>query len=167
MRTLLCTGLTLAAMLSTACGTAVYHHQFEVTINDPAGRLGSDPIDVSVFDKVSGYSEEWARRTMGVASALTPYVATVFATAAKMAWDSSLPPRVVAGLTVPAIEKNGYFVIDVNVVRGTAEAAALPFAPWGAYFPEGNQVASLPVRYQGEPGDKGWRIKLTVDVPPK
>jgi hypothetical protein len=167
MRTLLAADLTVAALLSIGCGTAVYDHQFEVVINDPTGRLGSGPVDISIFDKVMGYSEEWARRTMGVATATKPYVGTVGDTATKWAWDSSLPPSVVAGLAVPAVEKNGYFVVDISPVRGTAKTAALAFAPYGSYFPEGNTVAPLAVRYEGEPAGKGWRIRLTVDIPPK
>jgi hypothetical protein len=122
---------------------------------------------VSIFDKVMGYSEEWARRTMGVATAAAPYSGEVTTMPTKWIWDSTLPPRVVAGLAVPGIERNGYFVMDIEAARGPARKATLPFAPYGEYFPEGNQVTPLPVRIESEPAGKGWRIRLTVEVPPK
>jgi hypothetical protein len=168
MRVIRAIGLLLISISGVGCGTAVYTHQIEVTIQDPSGRLVAGPVDVSIFDKYMGYSEEWARRTMAAATASAPYVGTVNTMPVKWFWDSTLPPNVIAGLVVPAIEKNGYFVVDINLVHGVAQSASAPFAPWGAFFPDSTStVPPLPVRYQGERGDKGWRIRLTVDVPAK
>jgi hypothetical protein len=163
-----------AALLSAACGTAVYTHQFEVTVNDPSGRLGAGPVDVSIFDKYAGYSETWAQQTMGVATASKPYAGTVNDQSTRWAWDSSLPPRVDVGLAVPAVEKNGYFVVDMTLASGQPGAGTARFARWDAFSPEtDSSVPPLPVRYEGEPartrsnGNRGWLIRLTVDVPPK
>lgn len=159
---------TLTALLTAACGTAVFEHRFEVTVSDPTGRLGAGPVEVSVFDKIMGYSEGWARQTMGVATASRPYSGTVGAQGAGFIWGTPLPANVVAGLAIPAVETSGYFVLDIKPVRGAAQAASLPFARYDAFFPEeGSRVPPLAVRYEAEPADKGWRIRLTVEVPAK
>src|SRR5262245_58760690 len=108
------------ALAATGCGTAVFDHRFDVTVNDPCGRLGPGPVDVSIFDKVMGYSEEWARKTMGTATSARPYSGTVSATATRWITDCcSLPPTVVAGLALPAIQKDGYFVVDIQPEKGS------------------------------------------------
>jgi hypothetical protein len=157
--------LTLATAASTAaCGTAVFEHHVTVAIVDPAGRLGDGPIEVSLFDHRMGSSEEWARRTIGVSTSSAPYAGRVSATATKMVLDTSLPADVAAGLAIPAYETRGYFLLDLRPQAGTDDVS-LAFVPYGAYVPEGDAVAPLRARITSEPGDRGWRISLTVHIP--
>ena len=155
----------LALLLASACGTAVFEHQIDVTVSDPSGRLGAGRAEVSVFDKQMGQSSEWARRTMGTARAGAPYAGRVSSTGAKMIFDSSLPERLEAGLALPSYESRGYFVLSFAPQPGTEQQVSAPFVPWGAYFAEGSAVAPLPLKARCEKGEKGWKIALTVEVP--
>lgn len=153
-----------ATVAVAACGTASFEHRFEVVLNDPSSRLGAGP-EVSIFDYKMGRSEEWARRTIGVATASKPYSGAVGDQAVQWGWDWHLPPDVEAGLAIPALEKNGYFVVNL-AAPGAAQATTLAFVPYSSDYPEGLQVKPLAARYQADPADKGWRITLTVDIPP-
>jgi hypothetical protein len=156
-----------AVCLVSACGTATFDHVVKVSVVDPSRRLGNPRIEVSIFDKTSGQSEEWARRTMGVAGPATPYTGTVWATDTKTIFDSSLPKRVEMGLAVPAYESTGYFIVSLQPVPGEDQRVTASFAPYGAYFAQdGSNVVPLPLRVRSEKGEKGWHIDMTIDVPP-
>jgi hypothetical protein len=159
MRLLTVVALSIAL---SGCGTAVYDHKIEVTINDPSNRLGPPPLEVSVFDHTMGYSEEWARKTIGRASPGAPYAGAVSDTATKTAFDSSLPANMGAGLFLPALTKEGAFILELHPVEGPEQTATLPFRP----FLSADKVVPLPARFTSRASDKGWTIKLTVDVPP-
>ena len=160
--------LLTAAALSLAlagCGTAVYTHKIEVTINDPSNRLGLGPapaVEVSVFDHTMGYSEEWARKTIGRAAPGAPYAGEVSDTATKTAFDSSLPADMSAGLFLPALTKDGAFILEIRPVEGPEQTATLPYR---SFFGGKAEVLPLPARFTSKGADKGWTIKLTVDVP--
>lgn len=156
----------IAAALSIAlagCGTAVYTHKIEITINDPSNRLGAAPVEVSVFDHTMGYSEEWARKTMGKAAPGAPYAGEVSDTATKTAFDTSLPADMSAGLFLPALTKDGAFILEIRPVEGPEQAATLPYR---SFFGEKADVLPLSARFTSQGADKGWTIKLTIDVPP-
>ena len=153
---------------SASCGTAVFDHVVEVRVADPTGRLGVPPIEVSIFDKQSGQSEEWAHRTIGKAGPNSPYVGKVWSTATKTIFDSSLPKRVEMGLAVPAYESRGYFVLALEPAAGEEQRVTAAFAPYGAYFADANsEIVPLPLRVRSEKGKKGWLIHVTIDVPPR
>lgn len=118
-----------SACLVSACGTATFDHVVNVSIADPSRRLGNAPIEVGIFNKTSGQSEEWARRTMGVAGPGTPYTGTVWATDTKTLFDTSLPEHVEMGLSVPAYEATGYFIVSLQPVPGKDQRATASFAP--------------------------------------
>jgi hypothetical protein len=157
--------LLFLLLAAAGCGTAVFEHRIEIAVEDPAGRLGT-PVEVSIFDPYMGRSEEWARKTMGVSSASAPHVARVTATATKMVFDASLPAAVTAALVIPAYETQGYFHLDLRPVAGVEEAAAVTFVPWGDPVPDVAGRAPLRARYRSEPAEIGWRIHLTVEIPP-
>ena len=116
--------LTLAM---AGCGTGVYHNKIEVTINDPSKRLGPEPIEVSVFHKNEGDSEEWARKTMGSTGAGKTYSAEVSATDVKsVCYDRTPPTSIGAGLFLPAFEKNGYFGCLASWPGGAGRVDELP-----------------------------------------
>jgi hypothetical protein len=153
--------------LASACGTATFDHVVNVSIADPSRRLGNPPIAVGIFNKTSGQSEEWARRTMGVAGPGTPYTGTVWATDTKTLFDSSLPKHVEMGLSVPAYEAAGYFIVSLQPVAGQDQRATASFAPYGDYFAQADsKVEPLPLRVRSEKGKQGWHIAMTIEVPP-
>jgi hypothetical protein len=163
MRLLTVVALSIAL---TGCGTAVYTHKVAVTINDPSNRLGlgaAAAFEVSLFDHTMGYSEEWARRTMGVAAPFAPYPGEVSDTATKMAFDSSLPEDMSAGLFLPALTRDGAFILEIRPVEGPEQVTTLPYRSFSGAAAE---VQLLPARFTSKAADKGWTIQLTVDVPP-
>jgi hypothetical protein len=159
--------LILACVLtSTACGTVVFDHTVEVRVSDPAGRLGSTAVEVSVFDNQMGQSSDWARRTMGTAGPEAPHVGHVSSTAARMIFDDSLPDRLTVSLAVPAYEPDGYFVLQLAPPPVEPQPMAAPFVPYGASFAEGGSARMpLPLRVQSERADRGWKVRITIDVP--
>ena len=168
MRTRLTALLLVLSSVSlvSACGTATFDHTVKVSIVDPSRRLGNPPIEVGILDKTSGQSEEWARRTMGVAGPATPYTGTVWATDTKTLFDSSLPEHVEMGLAVPAYESAGYFIVSLRPVPGEDQRVTASFAPYGDYFAQaGSKVVPLPLRVRSEKGKQGWQIDMTIEVP--
>ena len=157
--------LVLFALVSTACGTAVYEHRFEVAVNDPQNRLGPPPVDVSIFDSSMGRSEEWARKTIGRSSPGQPYIGQTSSTAAKMVYDSSLPASVTAGLFLPGLEKAGFFMLSVATADGPERATTLKYASFNVPTAEEDKIQPLTARFSSVPAKKGWTIRLTVDVP--
>jgi len=164
MRKLLVT--LLLSIIVAGCGTAVYHHKIEVSLNDPTKRLGDGPVEVSIFDSLMGYSDEWARRTMGTASAGSPYSGTWSDTDTKMVYDRTPPASLQAGLAVPALQKDGFFVLQIKPVAGPEQTTAMPYKSYGVSTPEEDQIKPLTARFTGTPSSTGWTIHLIVDVPP-
>jgi hypothetical protein len=146
------------------CGTAVFHHTVEVVLQDPSGRLGGGPVPVSVFDHLMGYSEEWARRSIGPASSARPYRATVSSTAAKTIFDSSPPDRVEVGLAIPSLEGRGYFLVTLQPKLAPEAIVQASYCRYDAYFPDAG-APTLPVRYQATPSADGWRLRLIPQIP--
>jgi hypothetical protein len=156
----------LLSIIAAGCGTGVYHHRIEISLNDPTKRLGDGPVEVSIFDNVMGYSDEWARRTMGTASPGTSYSGTVSDTDTKMVYDRTPPERVQAGLAVPALEKGGFFVLHVKPAAGSEVATTLPYKSYLVSTAEEDRIQPLTARVTGTPSSKGWTLHVTVDVPP-
>ena len=159
----------IAAALSIAfagCGTAAYTHKIEVTINDPSNRLGGKPAEVSVFDHQNGMSEEWARKTIGTTAPGALYTGEAFATATRMIYDTSPPPPITAGVYLPALQKDGYFRLDITPVEGPEQATTLTYYAFQAPAPEAGKIPPVPARFTSKAGEKGWTIHLALDVPP-
>jgi hypothetical protein len=155
----------LLFLILSGCGTAVFEHKFEVTLNDPTERLGPEP-EVSIFDNVMGYSDEWARRTMGTAAAGRPYAGRVSATDMKTVFDRTPPAMVQAGLALPALEQEGHFVLQIKPVAGPEQTTEMPYKSYTVPTAAEDQIKPLTARFTGTPSSKGWTIRLTVDVPP-
>jgi hypothetical protein len=156
----------LFSIAAAQCGTAVYDHKIEVSINDPSRRLGSAPIEVSIFDIHRGYSEEWARRTLGTTAPGAPYAGEVGGTATKMIYDRTPPTDLAAGLALPAFENRGYFVLRIGPVDGTEQSTMLDYTSYGVATADERAIPPLPARVRSTTARKGWTIRLTVDVPP-
>jgi hypothetical protein len=158
--------LLTCLLTSAACGTVVFVHTIEVRVSDPSGRLGSAPVEVSVFDNQMGQSAEWAQRTMGTTRPDAPYVGRVSSTTAKMIFDHSLPERITISLAVPVYEPDGYFVLELAPPTSEERVVAAPFVPYGASFAEGGSgVMPLRLRVRSEKDEAGWSVRVTIEVP--
>jgi hypothetical protein len=162
MRKLLAT--LLLSTIVAGCGTGVYHHKIEVSLNDPTKRLGDGPIEVSIFDSLMGYSDEWARRTIGTTSAGSPYVGTWSDTDTKMVYDRTPPQSIQAGLALPALQKDGFFVLLLK--PGSEQEKAMPYKSYGVSTREEDQIQPLTAKFTSTPSSKGWTIRMVVDIPP-
>ena len=70
------------------------------------------------------------------------------------------------GLSVPAYESTGYFIVLLHPVPGKDQRATASFAPYGDYFAQaGSKVVPLPLRVRSEKGKHGWHIDMTIEVP--
>ena len=155
----------IVSIASAACGTGVYHHDIEVTINDPSKRLGPPPIEISFFDK-NGYSEDWARRTIGTTEPGKPYSGKTWGTDTKMFYDRTPSMFVDGGLFLPAFETRGYYELMIRPVSGTEQTTTLKYASFGVKTREEDAIPPLAAHYRSKGSSKGWTIHLTVDVPP-
>jgi hypothetical protein len=154
----------LGHLLVSGCGTGVFVHRFEIAVSDPAGRLGSPPFEVGIFDHTMGRSEEWARKTAGTAGPDAPYRGELRAVETKMVLDSSPAPRVAVGLWLPAYEKAGFFQLILEPKADTEETVTLPFVPWADFYPEGSRVVPLSATVRSEAGDGAWTFHVTLQV---
>jgi hypothetical protein len=155
--------LALAAL--AGCGHAVYRHSIELTLEDPSGRLNGEPVELSVFDTY-GYTEEFARQTAGTtAPGQPPYGAVVAGSAQKMIYDFT-PGDVQANLALLSIEPRGYFNLHLQPVAGTEQTATLPYQSYLVATRDEAAIRPLTARYRSESSRKGWKIRLTVVVPP-
>ena len=157
--------MPLLPLVLSACGTAAYPIQFEISIDDPAGTIGAPPTDVSVFDPTMGDTRDWARKFMGQASPGKPYVTTFQTTATKMIFDSGPPPEVGAGLAIPAYTDRGYFRFALRPVEGQRETVKPGFIPYLEFDPAGRNIAAPTLVVLPTEVDKGWRLQITVVLP--
>ena len=158
--------IAFAQLLLSGCGTGVFTHRFEIALSDPGGRLGAPPVEISLFDRTMGASEEWARKTMGTIAPGAPFVGTYESVETRMIFDSSPAKRVAVALWLPAYEKAGYFSLVVEPAAGGEQHVTLPFAPWADFYPEGSKVVPIPARVRSEGRDGAWLIRVTLDIPP-
>lgn len=158
-------GLPLLILVTLlGCGTRVHEHALGIAVVDPSGRLGPPPHGVSVFDGRMGRSAEWAERTLGTASPGAPW-RTTFSTVDTVTVGVARPAKVDLWLYLPALDRRGFFFLHVEPAARPDGEAAIAFAPFGDSFPAG-EVPQLTVRWDAAPKEKGWRIGLTLDVPP-
>ena len=157
--------LSLAALvLLGGCGTAVYKHQIELSIDDPSARLGSEPVRVSIFDHQMGYSREWAEKGAGTTSPGKPFRAEYTQTAGAYI-GSGLPKSVGLSFIIPKLDEDGYWFIDLAPAAGAEVSGHAGYTSFGEYFPSTERPRALPVRYVAEEGDDGWIIRMTVSIP--
>ena len=156
--------LLLLPLMLTGCGTKVFTHEVTIAFDDPSGRLGDGPVEVSLFDRQMGESEEWARKTIGTASPAAPFRTTASRTATVMVGESGPRPRVEGGLYVPALERRGYFALALDAVEGRAQEVNAPFVPFYDFPADAPKPAPLAIRATSEAGAEGWRIALRVQV---
>jgi len=153
----------LSLLLLTACGTHVFEHVVEITVDDPSRRLGP-VVQVSVFDHSMGYSREWALRETRAATSTQPYVGR-WSTADVVAIGNSGPrPTLDLAFSLPQLSGEGYFLIQLEPADGETRSGTAAFTSYGVYFPDG-RGPSLPVRYVARRAKNGWHVRLTAEVP--
>ena len=154
----LCLVLTLGG-----CGTGVVEDTYEVSVSDPSGRVGPPPVEVGVFDSAMGQGREWAARTQRTSSPGSPYVGTVSSTVTRLVLDSSLPASVQAGVSLPGYAPDGWFALQAPATPGVEQRLSLPYLPYGV--PGTDRPAPLPAVLTVVEGDRGWLVRLVLQVP--
>ena len=157
--------IALLALLQSSCGTVVYSHNISVSIDDPTRRLGTGPFEVSVFDHQMGYSESWAKKTMGTASTESPYKTTLAGSGAQMFFDPPRPKQVVLSIAVPKLEPTGYLMVTVAPGEKTTGDVPANLTPYGEYFPP-PKLPIATVHYDATAAPKGWTLNIRVKIPP-
>jgi hypothetical protein len=156
----------LALATLSACGHAIFSHSIELTLEDPSGRLKGEPLELSLFDTY-GYTEEFARQTAGsTAPGRLPYAAVVAGSDQKMFYDTTPGRDVQANLALFLLEPRGYFNLHLVPVAGTEQTTKLPYQSYLVKTRDEDKIQPLIGRYRSEPSRKGWKIHLTVEVPP-
>lgn len=157
--------LVLLALTMTGCGTAVVENRFAVTLDDPSGVLGADPVAVSVFDPGMGASDEWARRSIGVVAPGQPYTTSFNTTTTRVLGDSSPPERVELGLALPDWRPSGHFGAAFTPVDGQTQTVTAPFVGYFGYDPtEDGEVEPVDLSITSRAGDLTWEMAVQVRI---
>lgn len=148
-----------------ACGTAVYKHQVEVTVLDPNHRLGPPPYDIGFFDWRMGTSPEFALKSAGKASDTAPFQGVTSTMASVLVFSGPRPDSLELSLALPALTSNGFFHLTFRPQATPSGDQAASYQLYEGSAPAGNGPR-LNYRYSAEPLDNGWRLTITLLVPP-
>lgn len=148
----------LLSLLVLSCGTSVHQHEVSLQVEG----LGDDPVEVSVFDRDMGYSEEWARRKVGLSSPGRPYV-TDFSTVDTATVGSGGPKGVTVALSIPKLRNGGYWLARLEPLDDSERRVMAAFVPWNEYFPP-EPAGKLRVRYSARKAPRGLKIQIFVEA---
>ena len=95
--------LLLAGFALIACGNAVFNHTVDVVVSDPTHKLGSEPLEVSVFDSRMGSTSDWARKFMGLTSDSAPYRTPYTSMKVVTIFDPPRPDELELALALPLV----------------------------------------------------------------
>lgn len=154
--------VSILAFSLLGCGTTVYKHQIEITIDDPLRRLGAPPFDVSIFDHYQGYERSWALKAVGPAARGKPYRAP-YSSQATGSFFGGPPSQLVISIAIPKLDDSGYFITELAPRSGAKQRTVARFASYGSFFPD-KGGATLPVEYVARSMDQGWNIQLYITV---
>ena len=158
--------LVTVTMGLSGCGNVLVENRFSVTIEDPGGRLAPGPVEVSVFDSMMGSSDEWARRSMGTATATVPYTTSFQSTATKFIGDNGPSQTIAAGLALPGFKPKGYFALNLRPIDGQTTTVAAPFVGYYDYEPaRDGPVAPLVLTFTSTARESQWQIRIQVRIP--
>lgn len=146
------------------CGTAAYTSTFRVTVDDPAGVLGSGSVRVSIFNVAQGDTRDWAEKTLGNASPAQPYTARVSTVESRIAFDGGPPDQVRAGLYLPDYRKLGWYSLDLKPKNGIEQRVEAPFVAWDGYGPQAKGVPPLTVTIRAKSSGDSWDLATTVHL---
>ncbi|MBC8086913.1 MAG: hypothetical protein H7Z40_06580 [Phycisphaerae bacterium] len=149
---------------TSACGTALYKHEVQIIVDDPTGRLGSAPLEVSVFDSRMGTTKEFARKTVGVSSAAAPYTRNFSTTAGVLVGSEPRPDSLEFSVSVPAIIERGFFVLRVKPGVSLSGDATAGYLLHSESEPAGDGP-TLQFHYSATPLPDGWALQIRLKVP--
>lgn len=155
----------LIAIPTAGCGTAVYSHRVEVTVNDPMHRLGPPPFDIGFFDSRMGTSQDFALKSAGKASDSAPFQGTTSTMATVLVFSGPRPDSLELSLALPALTTNGFFHLTFHPEAIPAGDQAASYQLYEGSVPAGDGPR-LNYRYSSEPLEKGWRLKIALIIPP-
>jgi len=164
-------GLALAGLLAVlvagvamiACGNAVFSHTIDVVVSDPDHRLGTEPLEVSVFDSRMGSTSDWARKFMGVTSDAKPYRTPFTSMKVVTLFDPPRPDELELALALPKFEPRGFFWLRLEPRAAPSGTERAAFGPYN----EGTKIDPVPrldVQYTATPEPKGWHVVLRLLV---
>ena len=156
--------LLLAGFALIACGNAVFNHTVDVVVSDPTHKLGSEPLEVSVFDSRMGSTSDWARKFMGLTSDSAPYRTPYTSMKVVTIFDPPRPDELELALALPKRESRGFFWVKLRPGAARAGTERAGFAPYHE-FDRIDPVPRLDVQYTATPEPKGWHLVLRLLVP--
>ena len=156
--------LLLAGFALIACGNAVFNHTVDVVVSDPTHKLGSEPLEVSVFDSRMGSTSDWARKFMGLTSDSAPYRTPYTSMKVVTIFDPPRPDELELALALPKLESRGFFWVKLRPGAARAGTERAGFAPYHE-FDRIDPVPRLDVQYTATPEPKGWHLVLRLLVP--
>lgn len=151
----------LSALALGGCGTAALSSSIQVTVDDPAGALPPGPVRVAVFDPALGDTRDWATRSLGTASAESPYTGTVTSTETRVALDRGPAKRVRAGLFLPDYRGLGWYALELEPRDGVEQEVSAPLVAWDGYGPQTRGAPPLTVRVRSRADGDTWRLDVT------
>lgn len=157
-------GAIVISVSANACGTALYKHEVQITIDDPTGRLGTPPLEVSIFDSRMGTSTEFARKSVGVTSTEVPYKRAFNTTAAALVGSAPRPDSLDLSVMVPAMTKRGFFVLRVRPGVATSGSGTAGYLLHSEFDPEGDGP-QVQFHYTATPLPEGWALQIQLKAP--
>lgn len=145
----------LAAVVLSSCGTGTFDAHYRVGV--AAG--GAASVPVSMFDSTMGDTQDWAERTLGTASPGQPYEATITAVETRMVTDSGPSPKLSAGLYLPSLHTDGWYVVAFTPEDGVAQDVSATFVPWD---PPATPQSPLPLRVLATAQDSAWTVEIAL-----
>jgi len=142
------------------CGTVVDHHIVTLKVNDPAKRLGSSVEAVIVERTSTELLESEARKRL----APLPLRDEVTGTRVVAGLSAGDAPTVTFGAIIPKLSPDGYFLFELTPEKGVEKTARAPLVRYGQYFADDGAM-SVPVRFTGRSGERGWLLDVTIEAP--
>jgi hypothetical protein len=106
-----------------------------------------------------GDTQDWAEKSLGIASPARPYEATITAVETRMALDSGPSQEVEAGLYLPDVNPDGWYRVAFQPVDGAQQQIQALFVPWEA---PGTPAPPIDLKIQPVAADSAWLVELTV-----
>jgi hypothetical protein len=131
-------------------------------VDDPQGRLGAPPIEVSIFDHSMGYGREFAMRNRGVTAPGAPYRET-YSSADVGTFGSGPPASLRLAFVIPTLSEEGYWLAALEPRQGKEKVSQAAFVRFNEYFPA-PEAPLVPVRYNAEGTRDGWVIRMVIAV---
>ncbi|MEO7997148.1 MAG: hypothetical protein ABI852_06860 [Gemmatimonadaceae bacterium] len=117
------------------------------------------------FDWRLGSSLDYALKNGGKVTEAAPFEGRVSSTASAFAFSAPRPDSVELSLALPALTRNGFFQLILHPKDAPSGNGQAIYQLFEGVPPSGNGP-KLVFNYTAEPMEKGWRLKITLLVPP-